>query len=474
MDLALRCLAYILVMYGMVYTSTCLWLFFNAYRSHLRRENISVVDDLSLEFQALPSLTMILTAYNEEAGIETVIRSLLHMPIPDFEIIVVDDGSKDRTREIVIEKFGLRKRSLPYRKLIECTEVVETWESDSFPRIILISKKNGGCKADASNAGINMASKDCLCALDADTIVDRGALRLLLKELQEYPEMIGVGGNVKAVNDCRIENGKLVGQRIPWTPLVVFQVLEYTRAFMVGRVGWASMRALPLISGAFGVFRREAVLELGGYHKSALGEDMDMVMRFYQHHSRLGKHCLFGFVPEAICWTEVPETLKILRRQRVRWHRGLLECLAAYRSLLFDRRVGAMGYMAMPFQFLYEALSPIAEVIGYIVIIWSLQTGVMTYSTLWLFFFCSLCLGINLTFMAIFLEMRFSPTRLPLIDILKLILGGVFEVVGIRQLQVYWRWEGMIKWMLKKESTWGTMTRKGFAGSTSTPTTPSP
>jgi len=368
MDLVLRSLAYLLVLYGMLYTSMCLWLFYGAYRTHLRRENISVIDDLSLEFQALPSLSMILTAYNEAASIETVVRSLLHMPIPDFEIIVVDDGSKDDTLKIMVENFNLRKRNLPYRKLIECSEVLETYESNSFPRILVINKKNGGCKADAANAGINVSSKDCISVLDADTIVDRGAIRLLLKEMQEFPEMIGVGGNVKAVNDCRVENGKVVQQRIPWTPLVVFQVLEYTRAFMVGRVGWASMRALPLISGAFGVFRREAVLELGGYKKSALGEDMDMVLRFYKHYSAMGKHCLFGFVPEAICWTEVPESLKILRRQRVRWHRGLLECLSWYRGLLFNRKVGALGWLAMPFQFLFEACMPIAQLCDYIVV----------------------------------------------------------------------------------------------------------
>lgn len=470
MDFVLRSLAYLLVLYGMTYTAMCLWLFFGAYRTHLRRENISVVDDLSLEFQAFPSLSMILTAYNESASIETVVRSLLHMPIPDFEIIVVDDGSKDDTLKILIENFNLHKRSLPYRKLIPCSEVQEIYESDSMPRIMVISKKNGGCKADAGNAGINIASKDCISVLDADTIVDRGALRLLLKEMQEFPEMIGVGGNVKAVNDCIVENGKLVQQRIPWTPLVIFQVLEYTRAFMVGRVGWASMRALPLISGAFGVFRREAVLELGGYKKSALGEDMDMVLRFYKHYSAQGRPCLFGFVPEAICWTEVPETLKVLRRQRVRWHRGLLECLSWYRGLMFNRKVGALGILAMPFQFFFEALSPIAELVGYTVVAYGLYTGTMSSTTLWLFFLCSLCLGINLTFMAVFLEMRFSPTRLPLGDILKLLIGAVVEAFGIRQIQVYWRWEGMFKWMLKKESTWGTMTRKGIGGAK--PSTP--
>jgi len=449
----------------MLYTAMCLWLFFLAYRSHLRRENISVVDDLSVEFQAFPSLSIVLTAYNEAMGIETVVTSLMHMPIPDFEIIIVNDGSTDGTLELLIDRFNLRERDLPYRKLIPCADVQRTFESDTMPRILVVDKKNGGCKADAGNAGINVASKDCVTVLDGDTIVDRGALRLLLKELQEFPEMIGVGGNVKAVNDCLVRSGKMIEQRIPWTPLVIFQVLEYTRAFMIGRVGWASMRALPLISGAFGVFRRDAVIELGGYKKSALGEDMDLVLRFYKHYSAQGKHCLFGFVPEAICWTEVPETLKVLRRQRVRWHRGLLECLSWYRSLLFNRKVGALGMLAMPFQFLFEALSPVAEVIGYTVIIGSLLTGAMEPQTLLLFFLCSICLGLNLSFMAIFLEMRFSPTRLPLIDILKLILGAIVEAVGIRQIQIFWRWEGMYKWFTKKESTWGAMTRKGFTQS---------
>jgi cellulose synthase/poly-beta-1,6-N-acetylglucosamine synthase-like glycosyltransferase len=450
------------VLYGMLYTSMCLWLFFLAYRSHLRRENISIVDDLSLEFQAYPSLSIVLAAFNESAGIETVVRSLMHMPIPDFEIIIVNDGSTDNTLNILTEKFNLRERSLPYRKLIPCADIIATYESDTTPRLLVVHKHNGGCKADAANSGINVSSKECVCVLDGDTIVDRGALRLLLKEMQEFPEMVGVGGNVKAVNDCRIQSGKMIGQRIPWKPLVIFQVLEYTRAFMVGRVGWASMRALPLISGAFGVFRREAVLELGGFKKSALGEDMDLVLRFYKHYSAMGKHCLFGFVPEAICWTEVPESLKVLRRQRVRWHRGLLECLSWYRGLLFNRKVGALGLLAMPFQFLFEALSPVAEFVGYLVVIFALATGVMSFDTLLLFFLCSICLGLNLSFMAVFLEMRFSPTRLPLGDILKLILGAIVEAVGIRQIQVYWRWEGMYKWFTKKESTWGVMTRKGF------------
>jgi cellulose synthase/poly-beta-1,6-N-acetylglucosamine synthase-like glycosyltransferase len=465
MDFGLRCLAYGMVLYGMVYTFICIWLFVLAYRQHLRRENLSVVDDLSLEFQAYPSVSMILTAYNEEVSIETVVRSLMHMPIPDFEIIVVNDGSKDRTLDILIEKFELKKRGLPYRRFIPTTEVIATYESDSFPRVLALNKLNGGCKADASNAGINLASKDCICALDADTIVDRGALRLLLKELQEYPEMIGVGGNVKAVNSCLVRNGAIVQQRVPWQPLVLSQVLEYTRAFMVGRVGWSAMRALPLISGAFGVFRRKSVIELGGFRKSALGEDMDLVLRFYKHYSEMGKTCHLGFVPEAICWTEVPESLKVLRRQRVRWHRGLLECLSWYRTLIFKRHTGALGAIAMPFQVMYEALSPIMEVVGYGLVILMMVRGIMTWKTLALFFFASMTLGINLSFLAVFLEMRFSPTRLPLMDILKLILGAVFECIGIRQLQVFWRWEGMIRWMFKSKSTWGTMTRKGFTTS---------
>ena len=294
-----------------------------------------------------PPVSLLVPAYNEEATIASSIRSMLQLEYPHFEIIVVNDGSKDRTLAVLQEEFELVPFPEAYRVAIPTRPIRAIYRSLRHASLRVIDKENGG-KSDALNAGINAARSPLFCAVDADSILQRDSLHRVARPFLEDPTTIASGGTIRLANGCRVSEGFLEEVGMPGSWLARIQIVEYLRAFLFGRLGWSPLNAMLIVSGAFGLFRRNVVIEAGGYRTDTVGEDMELVVRLHRLHRLARKPYRIVFVPDPICWTEAPESLTVLRSQRSRWQRGLLESLTLNRRLLFHPRGGAPGWLAFP------------------------------------------------------------------------------------------------------------------------------
>lgn len=423
----------------------------------IRKRTIHHLPEAQSGFE--PPITLIVTAYNEEAVIVPTVRALLQLDYPEFEILVVNDGSNDGTLKVLTAEFDLVELPVAFRKRIEHKPVRAVFQSKKYPNLRVIDKENGGSKADASNAGINGARYGLFMPLDSDTILNRDCVTLMVQPFLYDPDTIGVGGNVRILNGCSVKGGHLTEIGLPKSWLALFQVLEYNRAFLTSRVGWNQLNSLPLISGAFGLFSKEAVIKVGGYSHKSLGEDMDLVLRLHRHF-RLNKiPYRLDYVADPVCWTEAPESLGVLKKQRVRWQRGLFDCLWENRKLLFHPRAGGVGWLSFPFLLFLEGISPLIEVAGLCFYAICFFMNLINYEGALAFMLLSFGTGFFLSIGAILLEetaFRTYPTKK---DLMMMVAGAFVENFGYRQMMSVWRLEGMIKWILRTKSSWGTMTR---------------
>lgn len=417
-----------------------------------------------------PPITLIVTAYNEEAVIIPTVHALLQLDYHEYEILIVNDGSKDRTLEILNEHFQLEQIPIAFRQRVKHQPVKAVYQSKTLHNLRVIDKENGGSKADASNAGINGARYGLFMPLDADTILERDCLKLMVQPYLMNPDTVGVGGNVRILNGCQVEGGSLTKIGLPKNWLALFQVLEYTRAFLSGRVGWNFLNSLPLISGAFGLFKKEAVIEVGGYSHKSLGEDMDLVLRIHRHFRLNRKPYRLDFVVDPVCWTEAPETFGVLKKQRVRWQRGLFDCLWENRKLLFHPRSGGVGWGSFPFLLFLEGISPLFEVAGHIFFIVCWYLSLINAEGALAFLVLSFGTGFLLSISSILLEEITFQTYPRKKDLLILIFAAFVENFGYRQLMSLWRLEGTIKWVLRTKSSWGAMTRNASWAAPAAPT----
>jgi cellulose synthase/poly-beta-1,6-N-acetylglucosamine synthase-like glycosyltransferase len=264
---------------------------------------------------------------------------------------------------------------------------------------------------------------------------------------------------VRIANGCRVENGFLTKIGLPANPLALFQIVEYLRAFLFGRLGWSPMNAMLIISGAFGIFRKEAVVTVGGYRSDTIGEDMELVVRLHRH-LRLGnKPYRITFVPDSVCWTEAPEDLRTLKNQRIRWQRGLCESLTKNLDLLFHPQGGTIGWLAFPFMAVFEWIGPAIEVFGYCFLILSFVLGSVSVQAWLILLVAAIGLGVLLSVSALLLEEMSFHVYPNQRDVLKLLLAAILENFGFRQLNSVWKLIGLYRWIRGKKATWGTMTR---------------
>jgi cellulose synthase/poly-beta-1,6-N-acetylglucosamine synthase-like glycosyltransferase len=379
----------------------------------------------------------------------------------EFEIVVVNDGSTDATLRRLIEAFELRRLDKVFQCAIPTEEVRGVWSSRVRPSISVVDKVRGG-KSDALNAGINACRYPLFCSIDADSIIEENALLRVVKPFLEHPEeTVAAGGIVRVVNGCRVRDGRVVQIELPDRALPVFQVVEYLRAFLSGRVGWSVLQCLLIISGAFGVYRRREVIEVGGYSRETDTEDLDLVIRLHRQMRRKGRPYRIVFVPDPVCWTEVPGRLAMLRRQRARWHRGLVQTMWRNRSILLNPRYGSLGLLGFPHAFLFEMLGPFVEILGYGVVLASMLFGLLDVEFFLLFFAASVVYGVFLSIAAVLLE-EISFRRYPgWIDLIKLIVFAVLENFGFRQMLSVFKIKAFYDVVLRRR-TWGLMQRAGF------------
>lgn len=407
-----------------------------------------------------PGISLIAPAYNEEANIAASVRSMLQLDYPDIEIIVVNDGSRDQTLAVLQREFELQAFPVAYRVSIPVEAVRGIYRSARHPQLLVIDKANGG-KADALNAGINAARHDLFCAVDADSVLQRDSLRRIARPFLEDHRVVACGGTIRIANGCVIEQGFLRSVGVPHNLLARIQVTEYLRAFLFGRLGWAPLNALLIISGAFGLFRRSAVVAAGGYRRSTIGEDMELVARMHRLGRETGSDYRIAYVPDPVCWTEAPESLAVLRAQRVRWQRGLLESLWLNRGLLFSRRGGLVGWLAFPVMLLFEALGPAIELIGLALMAVAAVTGLISPEAFLTFIGLAVALGLMLSASALLMEEMSFHLYPKWSQLLELAGAILIENLGYRQINSWWRLKGTWLWLRGRPAIWGDMQRKG-------------
>lgn len=426
-----------------------------------RRRWTSRALDVVMRSPATPAISVIAPAYNEEATIEQSLRSLLLLNYPQFEVVVVNDGSKDKTIETMVAAFGLMRAPVVYQQPLDTQPVRAFYRSLDNPDLVVIDKANGG-KADAINAGINAARYPLVCVIDADSILEPEALMRASLPFVENPNTLATGGIIRIVNGCTVEAGRVTKIDLPDSWLARFQVVEYLRAFLSGRVFMSTANALLIISGAFGLFRRDAVIEVGGFRHDTIGEDMEIVARLHRRWRDTNRPYRVVFQPDPVCWTEAPETLKILASQRNRWQRGTCQVLSYHMAMMGNPKYGSVGWFAMPYFLIFEAAGPLIEVSGYLVTLVAVMFGLLDIVFAQLLFLAAVVFGAMISMTSVLLE-EMSFRRYPKVrHLLWLAAIGVLENFGYRQLTTYWRLKGVIDFLRKKQG-WGVMTRKGFA-----------
>lgn len=431
------------------------------YRQRLRAFNLL---DPSRALAA-PPVSILAPAYNEELTCVESVRSLLTLDYPRYEIIVINDGSKDATLSELTRAFELHPRPRLATANIETAPVIQVYQSRTSPNLWVIDKVNGG-KADALNVGINYCGTPLLCAVDADTLLERDALTRIVRPFLEDARTVAVGGKIRVINECTVRSGIVTEARLPRNLLAALQAVEYLRAFLVGRVGWAAFDASLVISGAFGLFSRGAVVEVGGYaskHTSGetVGEDMELVVRLKRELTEKGRPCKIDFVPDSVAWTEVPESTKVLGRQRDRWQRGLIESLLRHRTMLLNPRFGPTGTFAFPFFLFIEGFGPLIELSGYLAFGIAVLSGQASSAFVISFFVLAFALGVVLSAVAVLIEEvafgRYGQIR----DVVRMFWLAALENFGFRQLTTFWRVRGLW-YVVTGRKAWGKMERKGF------------
>lgn len=456
-----------LVFSGMLFTLYVLMAYFATRNSiHYKNKNSFGNITKTLGSPLAPGITIIAPAYNEGLTIVENVRSLLSLQYVNYEVMVVNDGSKDDTLQKLIDAYHLEKidreidphiKSKPIRGIYKSTQ-------RSFAKLTVVDKANGG-KSDALNAGIFLSENKYVGCIDVDCLIVPEALLHVVKSFYQHSQkrVIAVGGVIRVANSCKISGGTLEEIRLPKNWLARFQLLEYTRSGLLGRMAWGRLDSLLIISGAFGFFDREIALAVGGYDTHTVGEDMEIIfrMRRYMHDRKEPYHV--AYIPDPLCWTEVPESRKIFINQRDRWARGNLETLSTHKDMFFNPRYGRLGLLSYPYWFFYEWLAPLLEFIGCLAVIVFLYLGILNWD-----FFIAITItiysfSIMFSFYAILWEVysynQYSRTK----DILTLMLAAILEPVFFHPLVVWSSVRGNYKKLFKIRSGWGSQVRKGFA-----------
>jgi biofilm PGA synthesis N-glycosyltransferase PgaC len=413
-----------------------------------------------------PMITVIAPAYNESLTIVENIKALLALYYPNFEIIVVNDGSKDNTLEKAIKAFDLEKVPYVIDYKIPCNEIEGIYKSQkkAFNNLTIINKINGG-KADALNAGINIAKGDYFISIDVDSIIDPYALQKLIKPFLEETDrkIIATGGVIRIANSCKIEDGQLIEINVPDKFLARCQVVEYNRAFLMSRLAWGRLDGLLLISGALGIFDKEVVIACGGYYTKTVGEDMELVVRMRKYMVEKKKKYKVAYISDPLCWTEAPSTLKVLGSQRNRWTRGTIDTLFLHRNIFFNPKYGFMGMVSHPFWVFYEWLAPFIEVLGMLYFLIIAFFGQPNWPLFYVMIFFVYFFSVTFSTYAILFDHlvyhRYKKKRM----IIKLILTSWIEPILFHPFVLYSALRGNFDYFIRKKKSWGSMTRVGFA-----------
>jgi len=414
-------------------------------------------------------ISVLVPAHNEESNVLEAVRSVLSLDYPQHEVIVINDGSTDGTLDRLRREFKLTLRDTVYRKSLPIEGAIRgIYRSPTHPNLLVIDKVHAG-KSAALNAGINLSHYPLICTIDADSLFQENALLRVVRPFLEDPDrVIAVGGQVRVANGCRVERGRVVEPRLPQNILAAFQVVEYLRAFVASRLGLSSMNNLLILSGVFSLLRKDIVIEVGGYRSDVITEDMELVMRLHRRMREEQRPYLIQFLPDPICWTEVPQNVGALARQRGRWHRGLIHSLWLHRSLGWASRSGSLRFIGLPYYVLFEVMGPLVELLGYILIPIAFIMGFLSPVYFWAFLFLAITSGAFLSISAVFLEEVSFGLYRSWGDFALMIGVGVVENFSYRLLTLLFRLGAVLDIILGRGG-WGKQERAGFDSIDSSP-----
>ncbi|MCF7740836.1 MAG: glycosyltransferase [Candidatus Marinimicrobia bacterium] len=433
---------------------------FKFLREYVYRLKSIVIEDLIFSSQP-PPVTLLAPAYNEAATIVESVKSLMYLNYPDYEVIVINDGSKDATLDKLKNAYQLKKAARGPLSEIETAEIKQIYQSQRYPNLWVIDKENGG-KADALNTGINYCQTPLFCAMDSDSILEKDALIRLVRPFLENENTVAAGGIIRVVNGCKIKSGQVTDVKLPKNILAGFQTTEYLRAFLSGRMGWDVLNATLIISGAFGIFQRKTAVKVNGYDTSTVGEDMDLVVKMHHYCQKIDQPYKVTYVPDPVAWTEVPEDLTTLGKQRQRWQIGLYQTMTKHKEMLLNPKYGLVGMVAFPYFYFLEMLGPLIELPGYILLGIAIILGKVAGIYTVLLLMVAFVFGITLSIVSIGLEEMTFRRFSNLGDLAKLYLLAILENFGFRQMTAYWRIKGILAAIRGTNSGWGEMKRKGF------------
>jgi len=407
-------------------------------------------------------ISVLVPAHNESAGIVDSVRSVLSLDYPQHEVIVINDGSTDDTLDKLIREFGLERREVVYRRRLPTLGAIGgIYRAPAVPNLIVVDKEHGG-KSDALNMGLNLSRYPLFCTVDADSVFQENALLRVVRPFLEDPDrVIAVGGQVRVANGCKIQRGRVVEPKLPTNILAAFQVVEYLRAFVASRLGLSALNSLLILSGVFSLFRKDVVIEAGGYDTSTVTEDMELVLRLHRRMREMNREYAVVFLPDPICWTEVPEGMGALARQRSRWHRGMVHSLWSHKSLIWGKHSGTLRWIGVPYYFLFEFLGPIVELIGYIIIPIAYFMGFLDPLYFWAFLFLAVTSGAFLSISAVFLEELSFGLYRSWGDFAQMVAIGVLENFSYRILTLLFRLGALVD-MLLGRGGWGKQERSSF------------
>lgn len=398
-------------------------------------------------------VSVIVPAYNEEVIILACVRSLLALDYPEHEVVVVNDGSTDRSLDLLRQEYSLEPRQVFFRRLLPSREVRAIHRSKKEPRLVVVDKENGG-KADALNCGVNLSRYRYVCCVDADTCYDRDALlkgmRLALKD---PARVVGVTSPVAIGSqpEARRRNG--VGEKvIDRRPLVDFQYLDFLRSFLNNRLAWSRYKFMLCVAGVFSIWRRDVIQELGGFSPKFTCEDLEFTFRAHRHFRDAKKPYEILSMPDIVGSSEGPTRIRSLISQRSRWQRTILETIWAYRHMFANPRYGRVGLVGMPYYVVYEGLAPFVELLSLLVLGLAWWLDVIGWREFLLFLATQVLANAVMTNAAILVQ-DMSARSYSLGSLASLIFLGAVEFLIYRPLHLAARWKGVLGF-LRGDKAW--------------------
>lgn len=420
----------------------------------IRKDYIKNKDILENKKNYIP-ITIIVPAHNEEITIVDTVKSLLHLDYPEYEICIINDGSNDKTAEVLIDALNLKEVVRPVYKQVPCEDAQSVYENYEKVRIILVNKKQGG-KSDALNMGINVSRFPLYMCIDADSMLQKDSLNKIVTPFLEYDDTIATGGNVKISNHITMQDGVPIKAKMPKKFIVKFQMIEYLRVFLTSRVSFNKLNANLIVSGAFGLYDKKAVINVGGYDINTVGEDMELIVKLHAYYKENNIKYRISYVPDAICWTQAPEKYRSLKAQRTRWHIGMGQSLKSYRFMFLNPNFGTVGLITYPYFLLFEYITPILEILGISTILASYKIGIINLRFFVLYILIYMGYNTLISFISVLLERNLFKETMSNSMTIRLLICCILENFGYRQLCSLFRVNSFFR---KNKNKWGKMSR---------------